>query len=634
MWLLPTGPWNVSLPEGFLLVPHHYDAGDREALLALLRAALPESRQLLLEAASLDALIDRGLTWREGIVLLHGFGAAEAIDDARTRVSVLGARHVLAQLPRAQLTGTSWMEPTLKVPLLRALERAWRDPEHPLSAVKIAEMPLREAARYTDDPAELLAIVRTAVEHRLANASAGVGARDWSRSLDHALAQRLRRRVGEELSSEVIAWTSPNYTAPDSSEEETSHLQRRGLIVAATGGLRPSPLIAALRRPLVRAHAAPSATHDEGELSARAHELFHMAAEGAAVVAPIGFRVFWTARDLTRSLIREHPWAIPNRGSIRHRLLRLTPVRHQQEVAASILALRNSPASVSAAARKTAIAYAVYLAGLYAFGREARRSLAESIDELSRLKVAFKWRDKAVDVLRAILLKLSWLERAAAGDVDSSVTSIGAEGTMLSSVGAVVAALKQRSSRSANSRGDEPFLCAVADGSHEGTELDQNFSRYDREITEDTGPEKCWWTLARGRAPLVVRASTDLGTGSLGIDSMTLGDLHNDLVVGIAALAIGDLDLAATRGRLVLDLATRYEIPVHRAFARELLAAVHELRGEHDEAAKLLFQSRSRYAALEDFARVEGVEKRLSRMGITFDPITPKPRVAPRKRRS
>jgi hypothetical protein len=114
---------------------------------------------------------------------------------------------------------------------------------------------------------------------------------------------------------------------------------------------------------------------------------------------------------------------------------------------------------------------------------------------------------------------------------------------------------------------------------------------------------------------------------------LTIADLHGHLVVGVAALAIGDLDAATTRGRTVLDLAARYEIPVLRAFARELLAAVHELRGEYDVAARLLFQSRARYIALEDTSRILGVEQRLTRMGITFDPAgTPRRKRPPRSR--
>jgi hypothetical protein len=93
------------------------------------------------------------------------------------------------------------------------------------------------------------------------------------------------------------------------------------------------------------------------------------------------------------------------------------------------------------------------------------------------------------------------------------------------------------------------------------------------------------------------------------------------------------LDTATQYANSVLDLATRYEIPVLRAFARELLAAVHELRGEYDIAAKLLFQSRARYIALEDTARILGVEQRLTRMGITFDPAaSPRRKRTPRAR--
>ena len=116
-------------------------------------------------------------------------------------------------------------------------------------------------------------------------------------------------------------------------------------------------------------------------------------------------------------------------------------------------------------------------------------------------------------------------------------------------------------------------------------------------------------------------------------DGLNLVALHGGLVAGVVALAAGDLDTASQRGHQVFDLATRYDIPVLRAFARELLAAVHELRGECDVAARLLFQARSRYTALEDRSRILGVEKRLSRMGITYDPVgTPRRKRSPRPR--
>lgn len=100
--------------------------------------------------------------------------------------------------------------------------------------------------------------------------------------------------------------------------------------------------------------------------------------------------------------------------------------------------------------------------------------------------------------------------------------------------------------------------------------------------------------------------------------TLTIDDLHRELVMGVAALAVGDLDDALVLGRDVLDLASVHELPVLRAFARELMASVNELRGEYDEAAQLLLRARSRYLALADSERVAGVERRLTRMGIEF----------------
>ena len=111
--------------------------------------------------------------------------------------------------------------------------------------------------------------------------------------------------------------------------------------------------------------------------------------------------------------------------------------------------------------------------------------------------------------------------------------------------------------------------------------------------------------------------------------------LLTGLALGVGmSMLFAAVAYTATRGERDFNsvqqtVATRYEIPVLRAFARELLAAVHELRGEYDVAAKLLFQSRSRYIALEDTSRILGVEQRLSRMGITFDPVG-----TPRRKRS
>ncbi len=138
-----------------------------------------------------------------------------------------------------------------------------------------------------------------------------------------------------------------------------------------------------------------------------------------------------------------------------------------------------------------------------------------------------------------------------------------------------------------------------------------------------------WVDLWRSNLSRAIRVTARLDDP--GEVPITVEHLHGYLTGGVAALAVSDLDTASQRAHQVLDLATRYEIPMLRAFARELLAAVHELRGEYDVAAKLLFQARSRYIALEDRSRILGVEKRLARMGITYDPFgSPRRKRAPR----
>jgi hypothetical protein len=620
VWILPPAAISLSLPDGLLLLPHHYSAEDRELLLEILRCAAPDAPQLVVEADALDGLLARHVRWPESVVLLHGFDETVDVEALGVRARALGAKHTLLQLPRAQLTGTSWLERVLKVPLLRALERAWKSPDHPLRSLGIADLPLREAARYTDDPVEFLILVRRTLEHRLRSVGVGVGPSDWVRSLDHALAARLRTRAGGELPIEALSRTgTPAHQVTDADFGKT-RVGAGGLLFSTASGLRAAPIMSALERPIVRAYASAGPTASHGASSAHARALFHIASEAAALELESSTRVFAHVSKATLRVLGV------NAGDVmsllawhRSPLLELDDVDRALS-ARVLLTLRNLPASTSKTARETASAMAKYIVGMWSSGPRALDEITASLHAFESVRLRAKWWEPALVALRESALVHTWVSRSNAEALSRAMRPLLGGLPVTLEVRRVITALD----RQVEPRSLEPFeaarvLHAIATGSP--AIPGPRYHPDDAPESPWQGAFELWELLATDEASWIVRHASSFGVRGPRGGSLTAADLHKDLVIGIAALSLGDLDLATERGHLVLDFATRYEIPVHRAFARELLAAVHELRGDYDEAAKLLFQSRSRYLALRDNARIVGVEQRLARMKISFTSV-------------
>ncbi|MDO9015562.1 MAG: hypothetical protein Q8S73_17215 [Deltaproteobacteria bacterium] len=622
MWILPPELGPIALPEGVLLLPYHYGAEDRERLLALLGVALPGCPQLVVEGAALEGLIARRLEWAGGIVLVHGLAAETEVDGLRELVAPLGAKHALVQLPQPQVAGTSWMESLLKVPLLRALERAWKNPAHPLRAIGIHECPLREAAQYTDEPVELLAIVTAMVEHRMAHAGVGVGKGDWERSLDQALAARLRARLPVSAGEAVSGHPEGG---PEPSPGTTQELEQRGLGIGAGEHFRFGPLHAALARPTVRAYATPLSqplrwVDAAGAGAGRLGEFHHMSLE------------LWPADDfvsfelsLPQPLFRSIGFPVEglSLGMYQpHIVMELADGRREQ-FGSAITALQRAVTSAKGARRTALSAQHVLVGGIACEGPDAPASLAQALSNLLALRVRAGWWPEAVSALAKTWALRAWIQRKSRADVrevvrrlkelKASLSELALQDRLRATVRSILSADRFRSRSSPESDAD---MGSPHHGAFTGAPDKPGFA---------------WEYLRDGDVHRVVQLAASLGTRSGG--RMTIEHLHGDLAAGVAALVVGDVDAATTRARTVLDLATRYEIPVLRAFARELLAAVHELRGEYDVAAKLLFQARARYIALEDTSRILGVEQRLTRMGITFDPAgTPRRKRPPRSR--
>ena len=614
MWILPPELGPIALPEGVLLLPHHYGAEDRERLLALLGVALPGCRQLVVEGAALEGLIARRLAWAGGLVLVHGLAAETEVDGLRELMAPLGAKHALVQLPQPQVAGTSWMESLLKVPLLRALERAWKNPAHPLRAIGIHECPLREAAQYTDEPVELLAIVTAMVEHRMAHAGVGVGKGDWERSLDQGLAARLRVRLPHRIEHAEYRYLMSAAGSTRPAEEEVGALTARGLGAEEEGVFRANPLTNALERALVRAYVVRPGPDRSGEHTvekARADELFHMAAE----LWPIDEYLHFVR--LPKSLTRIGQLPSWDNGCLgfAHEILELSD-QQRDEVASVFAWIQASRTHASGALLNELIAFDATLRGMTSVGTEGRSEIDSCVATLQRTPGRARWRTQALETLNRLWLLRTCIRRRTASDLYLA---------------------RERSQddfylpRTQGARASVSGLAALRG------DLNKRDEGFKTDDSEDSGfpdlldPSRAWRDITRGEHPRIVQFAAHIGN-VVGA-RLTIADLHGHLVVGVAALAIGDLDAATTRGRTVLDLAARYEIPVLRAFARELLAAVHELRGEYDVAARLLFQSRARYIALEDTSRILGVEQRLTRMGITFDPAgTPRRKRPPRSR--
>ncbi|MBK8697993.1 MAG: hypothetical protein IPN17_38545, partial [Deltaproteobacteria bacterium] len=606
----------IALPDGVLLLPHHYGAEDRERLLTLLRAVVSGCAQMVVEGAALEGLIARRVEWAGGLVLVHGLPAETEVDGIRALVAPLGAKHALVQLPSAQVAGTSWMERALKVPVLRALERAWKNPEHPLRAIGIHECPLREAAQYTDEPVELLAIVTAMVEHRMAHASVGVGKGDWGRSLDQALAERLRGRLPEDLKRDGFLYLIGDAGVRRPGAGVPEQLAARGLGIETGDAFRATPLVNASKRPMVRAYIAFGQSSDivENTLErSRAEELFHMADEllVATVVVPYE-RSMMDGIDASDECPFPFLWAVSSGRIDEHpqpySYLEL-PDEDNDAFASKITLWQARGKDSLGTSRTTALAHIALLRGLANSNTRSAERLDAHIADLLKNRLRTRWWKEAVNVLLIEAIVIAWLTRRTKEDVEAAHARVEQLRELDSKQQrrwwATVKYVRWLSAR----------LAAAGSSLHRLEEIPVQWS-HDLRSSRSGTPAGVWRNLGRGRLQIAIGQATKLGT-SAG-RPLTVLQLHGDLVVGVAALAIGDLDAASSRGHLVLDLATRYEIPVLRAFARELLAAVHELRGEYDVAAKLLFQSRSRYIALEDTSRILGVEQRLSRMGITF----------------
>ena len=258
--------------------------------------------------------------------------------------------------------------------------------------------------------------------------------------------------------------------------------------------------------------------------------------------------------------------------------------------------------------------------GISADGRDASALMEEALRDLEKTRIRARWWPEAVSTLAQTWALRTWIHRKSRADVRAILSRLNGLKDLLHEPSApdrlqrvyrrVAFAQRDRSTRSLTQ--NHQAARVLVDG-----------------VANSDEPDVAWMHLLDGDVHRVVQQAGNIGASST--TKTTTEHLQADLVVGIASLSLGDLDAGSQRGSQVLDLATRYEIPVLRAFARELLAAVHELRGEYDFAARLLFQARSRYIALEDTARIVGVEKRLARMGITYDPFgSPRRKRAPR----
>lgn len=615
MWALPPdlARLKVALPEGLLLLPHHYATADRERLLTLLRALMPECGQTLIEARSLPALTERRLTLPDGIVLLHGFPEGEEVEGLRARVAPLGARHLLVQMPRPQLTGTGWMEPTLKVPLLRAIEGAWRNPQHPLHVVGIHHLAVREAAKCTDDVVEFLTIVEEAVEHRLRNVAAGVAAEDWGRSLDHALASRLLARMAGPLPSAAVSLARGETPSEDG---EVEALAARGLVVETSSGPRATPLLHALARPRTATRAVLNIRGEDDVGRESARELFHMAREVVPLEAHFAaWDPAWlreTGLDRALDTYRFSP-------KDPHRWLLDRP--KDEVISAAVLWLQNEASSSGDSDRDSRFALATYFRSLITRGHDHHAELFDAVDDVRGAELARPLREK-LPVMAALVVALRlFIERSTAQDhehVTTLLRTIEKAGSGLSRGAQHAHWALSKVAGVPTARSGPIYYSSVLQLIAVAHRADppERFVRYMGFIARGL-PAGGWFALWVDEPQYVARLAA---TRSNRRGTLTLDDLHRDLVMGVAALAEGDLDAALSHGRDVLDLAGAHELPVLRAFARELMASVNELRGEYDEAAQLLLRARSRYVALADSDRIAGVERRLTRMGIDFEP--------------
>jgi tetratricopeptide (TPR) repeat protein len=240
MWLLPapTGP-RCHLEPGRHDLPGWYSTGEVDELLLLLQRFLPgQPSSVRLPGRALRRSTGQMTAGRPAGVVAVDLETPP--DDEQSAVlAELPARWVLVHIPSRADGEPAWLERLLKPPVVSALRACLAAPDHPLAAFGVEGLDLQQAALRTEDPVELLGLVEATIDHRLRYAPEGLGATDWTRSLDRATGMRLAARLDGLAQDEVrLALETLLCLGP----QGAGALRGRGLAYGPDEELRLGPL--------------------------------------------------------------------------------------------------------------------------------------------------------------------------------------------------------------------------------------------------------------------------------------------------------------------------------------------------------------------------------------------------------
>lgn len=607
MWLLSAlrVPPPPPPAPGARRLPAHWGAADFEAFAELLRAVLgPSTPVLALPGEACAQALAHGLRFTgSALVCLN-------VDDAHAKeweawLQPLDARWWFAPAPAAGEAGTAWLESDLKVPLLRAIQRALRGPDACFAGIGCASLPLIELAGYTADPVEMLALVERTLVHRLAHAATGVSKVDWERSLRMALAERIAE-LG--LSDEALLLLRGDRSPTRSLRQRSARreAERVGLATWEFDEIRLAPLALALRDPVVWtlvASMGPRHGDRDDAVAAQTQaaralpthllhypaELMFDAVEAHAVrllTALIGkLRDQVAGADLDPSLIKGCPFfrSLPRWG------LRVTDDYVTLRLRVADLHAQGLPLARALHATFELLDRPAALASL------GPREFARSFELAGGPRGLL---GGALDLLRFVALArtrstrkhLQLLRALAARDPALRARVDLRKGH---------AAMRQAIAVTLHEAAAAPRLSDAAREILAVTRAREWSASDDHaEPSESEDTVGYWGALCEARLNRLQSSSPEDPPGAR-------------FAVAVAALVRGDLDLAEEIARQEHERAQPMGYAIDAAYADELLASVARERGQLDQALGHLLTARQLYAALGDRHRLRNVDTQI-----------------------